>query len=55
MGEKRLIVMKKKFYEYPEFLIFEISEDIVTVSGNAPYEPDVETEDNDWGGGLVPF
>ena len=58
MGEKELIDMKKKFYEDPELIVFEIAEDIVTTSGDTPSAPggnEAETENNEWGGGFVPF
>ena len=57
MGEKELIDMNKKFYEDPELIVFEIAEDIVTTSGEpgAPDGGEVETENNEWGGGFVPF
>ena len=50
--------MKKKFYEDPELIVFEIAEDIVTTSGDTPSAPggnEAETENNEWGGGFVPF
>lgn len=49
--------MEKKFYEDPELIVFETVEDIVTTSGEpgAPDGGEVETENNDWSGGFVPF
>lgn len=47
--------MEKKFYEDPELIVFETVEDIITASSGAPGETEAETENNEWGGGLVPF